>query len=148
MKKVMSSIVSLFLGLTLLNQPLAAAEEVDLSKLFGGKSEFLDVDQAFKLNTEIVDQEIIVKFEIADEYYLYRSRFYFDAKGATLSDAYIPDGKRRSMNILVMSRFITITWKSAFHLSPIKKSLPLLSNIRAVQKQGFVIRRKKRNFRC
>jgi len=95
MKKVMSSIVSLFLGLILLNQPLTAAEEVDLSKLFGGKSEFLNVDEAFKLTTEIVDEEIIVKFEIADEYYLYRSRFYFDAKGAKLSDAYIPDGKKK-----------------------------------------------------
>jgi thiol:disulfide interchange protein DsbD len=96
MKKIMSCIVSLFLGLSLLSQPLAAAEEsVDLSKLFGGKSEFLDVDEAFKLNAEVVDNEIIVKFEIADEYYLYRSRFYFDAKGAKLSDAYIPDGKKK-----------------------------------------------------
>ncbi len=96
MKKIISCIVSLFLGLSLLSQPLAAAEEpVDLSKLFGGKSEFLDVDEAFKLNAEIVDNEIIVKFEIADEYYLYRSRFYFDAKGAKLSDAYIPDGKKK-----------------------------------------------------
>ncbi len=74
---------------------VSAEETEDLSSLFGGKSEFLDVNEAFKMSTEIVDEEIIVRFEIADDYYLYRSRFYFSAKGATLSDAYIPDGKKK-----------------------------------------------------
>jgi len=95
MKKIITSIVGLFLGLALINQPSFAEEKIDLSKLFGGKSEFLDVDQAFKVNAEIVDEEIIVKFEIADEYYMYRSRFFFDAKGATLGKPFIPDGKKK-----------------------------------------------------
>ena len=74
---------------------LKAEEEVDLSDLFGGPSEFLDVDEAFKISTEVVDDEVITRFEIADEYYLYKSRFFFSAKNATLSNSYIPDGKKK-----------------------------------------------------
>ena len=96
MKNITTLLISLFLGLSLISQPNVSAEESDdLSKLFGGPSEFLDVDDAFKLNTEIVDDEIIIKFEIADEYYMYRSRFAFAAEGAKLGKAYIPDGKKK-----------------------------------------------------
>ncbi len=89
------SILSAFLLYLGLVVSAPAAEEQDLSKLFGGKSEFLNVDEAFILDTEIVDNEIIVRFEIADEYYMYRSRFLFNAEGATLDKAYIPDGKKK-----------------------------------------------------
>jgi thioredoxin:protein disulfide reductase len=89
-----SVITTSLLVTSLVASPLAA-EEQDLSKLFGGKSKFLKVDEAFILDTEIVDDEIIVRFEIADEYYMYRSRFLFSAKGAKLGEAYIPDGKKK-----------------------------------------------------
>lgn len=75
--------------------PAQAAQESDLSQLFAAPSEFLKVDEAFKLSTEVVDDEIIARFEIADEYYMYRSRFFFNAEGATLGEAYIPDGKKK-----------------------------------------------------
>jgi len=96
MKNITNYLMGLLLSLALLSNPFVFAEESDdLSKLFGGSSEFLDVDEAFKLNTEIVDDEIIIKFEIADEYYMYRSRFAFGAEGAKLGEAYIPDGKKK-----------------------------------------------------
>ncbi len=97
MKNNIKSIVSIILLILFQLFPSVSYSEEsdDLSKLFGGKSEFLKVDEAFKLNTEIVDNEIIVKFDIADEYYLYRSRFFFNAEGATLEEAYIPDGKKK-----------------------------------------------------
>lgn len=94
MKNLNSLLLSLIFGLCLIS-PSIASESEDLSKLFGGPSDFLDVDDAFKLQTEIVDEEIIVKFEIADEYYMYRSRFAFAAEGAKLGEAYIPDGKKK-----------------------------------------------------
>jgi len=84
----------LFLFLLTGSVPLKA-QESDLSKLFAAQSEFLQVDEAFQISTEIVDEEIIAKFEIADEYYMYRSRFYFSADGATLDQAYIPAGKKK-----------------------------------------------------
>ena len=97
MNKLFTGFLSLvfLIGIGQTTHLKAEEESADLSKLFGGKSEFLDVDEAFKLNTEIVDQEIIVRFDIADEYYLYRSRFFFAAEGAKLSEAYIPDGKKK-----------------------------------------------------
>lgn len=72
------------------------ADNTDYSKLFATQTDFLDVDEAFILSTEIVDNEIIAKFEIADEYYMYRGRFYFSAVGATLEEAYIPAGKKKT----------------------------------------------------
>ena len=97
MNKLFTGFLSLvfLIGIGQTTHLKAEEESADLSKLFGGQSNFLDVDEAFKLNTEIVDQEIIVRFDIADEYYLYRSRFFFAAEGATLSKAYIPDGKKK-----------------------------------------------------
>jgi len=95
MRTILTSLTALLFSLSVFSiQPLGAEEE-DLSKLFAGKSDFLDVNDAFKLYTEIVDNEIIVRFDIADEYYLYRSRFFFNAEGATLEKAYIPDGKKK-----------------------------------------------------
>jgi len=72
-----------------------SAQDADLSKLFATESEFLKVDEAFQLQTEIVDDEIIARFEIADDYYMYRSRFVFSAENATLGEAYIPAGKKK-----------------------------------------------------
>ncbi|MBV1910340.1 MAG: protein-disulfide reductase DsbD [Kangiellaceae bacterium] len=95
MKTILSSITAFLISLTILSTAPLVAKEQDFSKLFGGKSDFLDVNDAFKLNTEIVDDEIIVRFDIADEYYLYRSRFEFNAKGASLGTAYIPGGKKK-----------------------------------------------------
>lgn len=96
MKNILSILVKSFLIVSFLSQPaLKAEEEVDLAALFGGSSEFLDVDEAFKVSAEVLDDEVIVRFEIADDYYLYRSRFAFNAENAILADAYIPDGKEK-----------------------------------------------------
>ncbi len=96
MKKLIHIIVNGFLVVSLFSQPiLNAEEEIDLEALFGGSSEFLDVDEAFKVSSEVLDDEVIVRFEIADDYYLYRSRFLFNAENAVLSNAYIPDGKKK-----------------------------------------------------
>jgi len=96
MNKIINTTLAFFLAFASIGHfPAIAEESDDLSKLFGGPSEFLDVDEAFKLTSEIVDQEIIVKFDVVDEYYLYRSRFFFSAEGATLGKVYIPDGKKK-----------------------------------------------------
>jgi len=72
------------------------SEENDLAKLFAGQSDFLKVDEAFVANIDVVDKEIIVRFDIADGYYMYRSRFNFDADGAILQPAIIPGGKEKT----------------------------------------------------
>jgi len=95
MNKLLLPLIGLVLGFfTISNSSVIAQENNKLSTIFGSQSEILPVDQAFKLSTYILDDEIIAKFDIVDDYYLYRSRFFFSAKGATLGEAYIPDGKK------------------------------------------------------
>jgi thiol:disulfide interchange protein DsbD len=68
------------------------------------EDEFLPVDQAFILSTEISDEgNIIARWEMPDGYYLYRHRFEFDirtsaeqsASPVALGDAEIPVGKKK-----------------------------------------------------
>ena len=94
----MSSRFFRFIALSLVflaSMSSSQAAENDLSKLFATKSEFLKVDEAFQLSAEIIDNEVIARFEIADDYYMYRSRFLFNAEDATLGEAYIPRGKKK-----------------------------------------------------
>jgi len=93
MKKIIY--FSLLFWIALVQSPPLQAEEAISSSLFGNDSEFLDVDEAFIQSTDLLDDQLIIKIKIADKYYLYRGRFAFDAKGAVLGEAYIPEGKKK-----------------------------------------------------
>lgn len=61
---------------------------------------FLPPDQAFRLTTESADNNTLVaRWQIADEYYLYKDKFRFTLKPATqqtrLGDAAMPAGKQK-----------------------------------------------------
>jgi thioredoxin:protein disulfide reductase len=57
-------------------------------------SEPLPADQAFRVSARALDDKTVeVRFQIADEYYLYRHRFKFEADGITLGEAVLPPGK-------------------------------------------------------
>lgn len=61
-----------------------------LNPLFA--SEFLDVDDAFKITTERVEDTFTFKFEIASDYYLYRDRYSVKGlEGAKISSAEFGD---------------------------------------------------------
>ena len=57
--------------------------------------EFLRVDQAFALTTELADNgDLVARWEMPDGYYLYKHRFNFQAEGGgKLGAAQIPAGK-------------------------------------------------------
>lgn len=71
------------------------AAQIDLNSLLGEEEELLRVDDAFILQAEILDNTVLVKFEIADGYYMYRERFGFASNDATLGEPLIPDGKEK-----------------------------------------------------
>lgn len=71
------------------------AAQIDLNSLLGEEEELLKVDDAFVLQAEILDNTVLVKFEIADGYYMYRERFGFKSDNATLGEPLIPDGKEK-----------------------------------------------------
>ena len=65
---------SLLLLLTLLWLPPVMAED-----------QFLPPEQAFRFSATMTDASVIeVRFDVADDYYLYRERFAFKADGAQL----------------------------------------------------------------
>ncbi len=69
-----------------------------LSLVFGSATaraeDYLDPEVAFKFSAAMRDpQTVAVTYEIADGYYMYRERFFFKAKGATLGEPQFPAGK-------------------------------------------------------
>ncbi|RRQ21627.1 protein-disulfide reductase DsbD [Thiohalobacter thiocyanaticus] len=66
---------------------------------FGMESDLLDVDEAFRLETEVIDGNTLqVHWEIAPGYYLYRDRFSFerlDGEGVALGEADFPAGEMK-----------------------------------------------------
>lgn len=84
MKKITLLLLNLLL---LLNAPLVAAQE---------EEELLDPEVAFALSVDAADDTtLIARWEIADGYYLYRSKFKFQSNtpGAALGEAVLPPGK-------------------------------------------------------
>lgn len=56
------------------------------------QTEFLPVEQAFQLQTELVGQAIQASWTIAPGTYLYKTRISFEADGATLGEIKFPNG--------------------------------------------------------
>lgn len=56
------------------------------------EEEFLPPEQAFKFSARMAGEEIEVRYEIAPGYYMYRERFAFAARGATLGTPKLPLG--------------------------------------------------------
>lgn len=58
------------------------------------EDDFLPPEQAFRVSARMVDSKtIVVNFQIADGYYLYRDRMGFKSEGATLGPPDIPRGQ-------------------------------------------------------
>jgi thiol:disulfide interchange protein DsbD len=56
--------------------------------------DFLPPEAAFKFSAHMDgDKTVVVNYAIADGYYMYRERFHFSARGATLGEPVIPPGK-------------------------------------------------------
>lgn len=62
--------------------PALAAAETPFDQFFSKSNSFLPVDQAFVISAEAAPKAINVRWEIADEYYLYRHQLKFSAKDA------------------------------------------------------------------
>lgn len=60
------------------------------------EDQFLPPEQAFRFSATMTDASVIeVRFDVADDYYLYRERFAFKADGAQLGAPVIPAGKMK-----------------------------------------------------
>ncbi|WP_419812988.1 protein-disulfide reductase DsbD [Bacterioplanoides sp.] len=90
------SIQALFATLLLLFS-IGSAHASLLDELVGNdEPEFLPVDQAFPLTTEVEDNRLHVRFSTADGYYLYKSRLYLKQGDTKLyPDYYSQTGKEK-----------------------------------------------------
>ena len=60
------------------------------------EDQFLPPEQAFRFSAKMIDASMIeVRFDVADDYYLYRERFAFKAEGVQLGTPVIPAGKMK-----------------------------------------------------
>lgn len=63
---------------------------MQFQNLFDDEPEFLDVDQAFAFDFEQTGDQLLLKWDIADGYYLYKKKFEIVANQAQLSDPSFP----------------------------------------------------------
>ena len=61
----------------LLLSPFAQAQTFDMSQFVSNDNDFLPVDQAFKFSYEQQDNELYLRFDIEEGYYLYQHRFSY-----------------------------------------------------------------------
>ena len=101
MKLNMKKTIKLFFLMLLISNVGSMVSAVEIATLksditiFEEEDEFLDVDDAFSISTDQIDDEFIIRWTIADGYYLYKHRFSFDALGADLAEPIIPDGIKK-----------------------------------------------------
>ena len=57
--------------------------------------EFLSVDEAFVLSARRTDQQLVVRWDMPDGYYLYRHAFSVEGDDAGLGQVVIPAGERK-----------------------------------------------------
>ncbi|WP_412723553.1 protein-disulfide reductase DsbD [Alteromonas sp. D210916BOD_24] len=73
--------------------PLAHAQlENSFDDPFSSEPQFLDVDQAFAFDFNQKGDELVLTFEIAEGYYLYKKQFKYVAKNASVGAASYPQG--------------------------------------------------------
>lgn len=71
-----------------------AQAQLTPDSIFNDAPKFLKVDQAFGFDFEQKDGKLIIKWDIADGYYLYKKQFKTSSKGATIGQATFPEAQQ------------------------------------------------------
>lgn len=73
----------------------ASAQQIDFdSDLFSEEPEFLPVDEAFRFDFMQNGEQLTLRWEIADDYYLYKKQFKTVVKNATLGEPVFPEAEQ------------------------------------------------------
>jgi thiol:disulfide interchange protein len=94
-KERLPALLSLLFWIVLLVQPAAAADDPFKRSAPGltTRNEFLPVDQAYRHDVRFEDDRLVVHWDIADGYYLYRHQFAFKTAGGEALAANLGAGK-------------------------------------------------------
>ncbi|WP_194362669.1 protein-disulfide reductase DsbD [Neptunicella marina] len=82
----------LFLFAVLLTQPAWSQVSSPIDSLLSDEPQFLPVDQAFAFDFKQNGQKLVLSFDIAEGYYLYKKQFKYVIKDAELSEPSYPKG--------------------------------------------------------
>ncbi|WP_395338607.1 protein-disulfide reductase DsbD [Ningiella sp. W23] len=85
------SILGAFSALLLSLTSLSLHAQQTPASLFSDSPSFLKVDEAFGFDFEQRDGELIIKWDIAEGYYLYKKQFQANTKNAVLGEAVYPE---------------------------------------------------------
>ncbi len=89
MNKFLSLVLLIIFGFSL---NANATPTIDLNSLIEKEEKLLAVDDAFVPTLEVLDDQVIVKFEIAPNYYMYKMRLGLKSNDVTFGDLIIPEG--------------------------------------------------------
>ncbi len=92
------------------------------------EDQFLPPEQAFRFSAKMIDASMIeVRFDVADDYYLYRERFAFKAEGVQLGTPVIPAGKMKFDE--TFNRTVEIYRQQVLIRLPVKADAPFTLNV-------------------
>ncbi|MGL5324142.1 MAG: protein-disulfide reductase DsbD [Aeromonas sp.] len=94
--RLLSPLLLCALLMTAVGSPPAHASGADLLSSLGikanAKPKFLQVDEAFQIESEQHGDQLLLTLNIADDYYLYRHSLRFKGTNLTFSDPALPEG--------------------------------------------------------
>lgn len=87
----------LFLFVACIAFPWSCMAQSDdaLKDLFANEVEFLPVEQAFQFDFDQQGDELIIRFTVADEYYLYQNQFRTVTKNSAIGEPVYPQAKMK-----------------------------------------------------
>ena len=111
-----------------------------LAGLGASGNEFLEPDQAFKLEVSAKDaQTLRARFSIADSYYLYRERIKFslrDAKGVSIAKVELPKGETKTDPNFGVSEVYHHPFEALIHLDGSAQQIVLDASYQGCSEKG------------
>lgn len=119
MNKVSTILMAWVLMLVASASMATSSNAINLNEILGEQEALLKVDEAFQLNVDIVDDKVLVKFDIAEGYYMYSERLKLSSPNAELGEANIPKGKEKDDPYLGLTEV---------HYNFLEASIPITNN--------------------
>lgn len=113
----------LFLMAVVIAFPFACKAQVEsggMADLFSDEPEFLPVEEAFAFDFSQNDDRLVIRFDIADAYYLYKHQFKLVAKNATLGEPVFPEAKEKEDEFFGLTE---VYYNSVSFTVPIEESV-------------------------
>ena len=119
--------------------PQACNAQIDASpqSLFQDTPTFLKVEQAFKMDFEQRGNELVVKWDIADGYYLYRDKFSFKNRNVETPPVSLPTGIEYQDEFFGVQQIFTNSLKFTIKLNQVFDDASITIRYQGCAKKGL-----------